>query len=152
MVQTTSPSVLILASIDATRRQLALHGEALLARTIALAADARRRLRALPGVGVIGADVLGVEAFDLTKLVVDVDGLGMTGFEVEQVLRHRFGVGPEMSDLVSLVFLVTIGDTAQSIERLVDAFATLSRERIHGGSSRAELRSSGAVVAPSELA
>jgi arginine/lysine/ornithine decarboxylase len=28
MVNTTSPSVLILASIDATRRQMALHGEA----------------------------------------------------------------------------------------------------------------------------
>jgi arginine/lysine/ornithine decarboxylase len=152
MVQTTSPSVLILASIDTTRRQLALHGEELLGRTIALAEDARRRLRALPGVGVLGADVLGVDAFDLTKLVVDVDGLGMTGFEVEQALRHRFGVGPEMSDLVSLVFLITVGDTPRSIDRLVDAFATLSRERVPGDRNGAGLRSSGAVVAPSELA
>ena len=39
------------------------------------------------------------------ELVIDVDGLGMTGYEAEAVLRHRFGVGPEMSDLVGLVFL-----------------------------------------------
>lgn len=46
MVNTTSPSVMILASIDACRRQMALHGEALLGTTLALAADARERLRA----------------------------------------------------------------------------------------------------------
>ena len=37
MAQTTSPSVLILASIDATRRQMALHGPELLDRAITLA-------------------------------------------------------------------------------------------------------------------
>src|SRR4051812_41261700 len=128
MVQTTSPSVLVLASIDAARRQMALHGEVLLERTIALAENARRRLQALPGTGVLDADRLGIEAFDLTKLVIDVDGLGMTGYEAEDALRNRFGVGPEMSDLVGVVCLVTIGDTEASIQRLVEAFTTLSQE------------------------
>ena len=74
MVQTTSPSVLVLASIDAVRRQMALHGEAMLERTIALAENARRRLQALPGVSVLDADQLGVTAFDLTKLVTTSTG------------------------------------------------------------------------------
>lgn len=152
MAQTTSPSVLILASIDTARRQMALHGEALLERTIAFANDARRRLQALPGLGVLDAEQLGVDAFDLTKLVVDVDGLGITGFEAEHILRNRFAVGPEMSDHVGLVFLVTIGDTAASIEHLVNAFATLSRELYRGGGRRVDLRSSGAMVAPSQQA
>ena len=103
MVQTTSPSVLILASIDATRRQMALAGEDLLERTIALASDARRRLQALPGIAVLDAERLGGAELDVTKLVVDVDGLGITGYAVEDALRHRFGIGPEMSDLVGLV-------------------------------------------------
>jgi lysine decarboxylase len=149
MMQTTSPSVLILASIDTARRQMALHGEELLERTIALAGEARRRLQALPGIAVLDAELLGVDAFDLTKLVVDVDGLGMTGYEVEQALRHRFGVGPEMSDLVGLVFLITIGDTQESIDRLVAALTTLSRERPRGGKRVADRRSSGAVIAAS---
>src|SRR5918994_211781 len=58
MVQTTSPSVLVLASIDAARRQMAFHGEILLERTIALAAEARRQLQALPGISVLDADRL----------------------------------------------------------------------------------------------
>jgi arginine/lysine/ornithine decarboxylase len=152
MVQTTSPSVLVLASIDAARRQMALHGETLLERTIALAADARRRLQELPGVGVLDADRLGVADFDLTKLVIDVDGLGITGYQAEDALRNRFGVGPEMSDLIGLVCLITIADTEASIERLVDAFATLSREHGYVGNRRAGHRSSGAAVAAAELA
>ncbi len=150
MVQSTSPSVLVLASIDATRRQMALAGEALVDNAIALATDARRRLQALPGVAVLDAEQLGVEAFDLTKLVIDVDGLGITGFAAEDALRNRFGVGPEMSDLVGVVCLVTIGDSESSIDRLVDAFATLSREHYRGESHPSPLRSSGLVVAASE--
>jgi arginine/lysine/ornithine decarboxylase len=153
MVQTTSPSVLVLASIDAARRQMALHGRVMLERTIVLAENARRRLQALPGIGVLDADQLGIDAFDLTKLVIDVDGLGITGYQAEDVLRNRFGVGPEMSDLVGVVCLITIGDTAASIQRLVEAFATLSREhRGSGGTRRAGRRSSGAAVAAADLA
>jgi arginine/lysine/ornithine decarboxylase len=152
MVQTTSPSVLVLASIDAARRQMALHGEVMLERTIALGAEARRRLQALPGVSVLDADQLGIVAFDLTKLVIDVDGLGITGYQAEDVLRNRFGIGPEMSDLVGVVCLITIGDTEASIQRLVDAFATLSREHCRDGNRRADRRSSGAAVAAAEQA
>ena len=151
MVQTTSPSVLVLASIDAARRQMALHGEAMLEETIRLAEDARRRLQTLPGIDVLDGNRLGVNGFDLTKLVIDVDGLGLSGYEVEHALRNRFGVGPEMSDLVGIVCLVSIGDTEASVNRLVDAFTTLSREHYGGGGRRAHLRSSGAVVAPAEL-
>jgi arginine decarboxylase len=153
MVVTTSPSVPLLASIDGGRRQMVLHGEALLDRAIDLADDARRRLRAIPGVGVLDGDQLGAPGFDLTKLVIDVNGLGLTGFAAEALLRERLGVGPEMSDLVGLVCLVTIGDTAESIDRLVAAFATLAAD--HRGAARsngAALRSSGAVVAPGEQA
>src|SRR3954447_6288483 len=60
MSQTTSPAAFVLASIDACRRQMALHGEALLDRTIALAEEARRRLHAIPGVTVLDPEQLGV--------------------------------------------------------------------------------------------
>ena len=154
MVQTTSPSVPILASIDGCRRQMALHGTSLLARSIALAEDARRRLRQIPGIDVLGPDHLGIKKFDLTKLVIDVDGLGLTGFAAEALLRERFGIQPEMSDLIGCVCLVTIADSRETIDRLVDAFAALAGD--HGDLSRATtgtaLRSSGAVIAPGEQA
>ena len=151
MVQTTSPSVSILASIDATRRQMALQGESLLERTISLAVQARERLQAIPGVSVLDGPGLGLESIDLTKLVVDVNGLGITGYEAEHRLRHSYGVGPEMSDLVALMFLITIGDTQASIDHLVAGFEGLATENTTASAYTSIMRSSGAPVAPATL-
>ncbi|MEA2597032.1 MAG: hypothetical protein QOF01_3501, partial [Thermomicrobiales bacterium] len=151
MTQTTSPAAYILASIDACRRQMVLHGRALLDRTIALADEARRRLQRIPGVDVLDGERLGVRTYDLTKLLVDVHGLGMTGFEVEEALRRRFRIVPEMSDLSGIMCLITVGDTGESIDRLVHAFETLSAERVirlNGNGNGAAMRSSGAAIAP----
>jgi arginine/lysine/ornithine decarboxylase len=154
MSQTTSPAAYILASIDACRRQMALHGHELLERTIELAAQARRRLRAISGVAVLDGEALGVGSYDLTKLVIDVHGLGLTGFDVESILRQRFRINPEMSDLAGIVCLITIGDSQASIDRLVEAFETLAREHRGSGNGNgsARFRSSGAAVAPGRQA
>jgi arginine/lysine/ornithine decarboxylase len=47
-------------NVDARRQQLAADGEALVGRALELADDARRRLRMLPGVDVLGPDRLGL--------------------------------------------------------------------------------------------
>ncbi len=152
MANTTSPSVLILASIDAVRRQMALHGEALLGRTIELARYLRDRLSQLPGVSVLSGEMLGVDAYDLTKLVIDVHGLGLTGLEVERILRTRFHIQPEMSDLISIVCLVSVADDERSINRLIAAFEALSHERSGCALDSPLVRSSGAVIAPGRQA
>ena len=54
LVRSTSPSSLLMASLDAARRQLAVHGEALLDETIAAAARARAAIDAVPGCAVVG--------------------------------------------------------------------------------------------------
>jgi arginine/lysine/ornithine decarboxylase len=168
LTQTTSPLVPLLASIDACRRQMVLDGEALLDRTLELAAQARRRLGMLPGLEVLDAAALGLPPYQLdpTKLVVDVAGLGITGLEAERALRDRFALAPEGSDLSSVILFLTIGDTRFSVEQLVGAFAALCAERggIHRGATaslheppgpprpavtvHAPPRSSGAAISP----
>jgi arginine/lysine/ornithine decarboxylase len=133
LTQTTSPSMPILAGLDACRQQMVLEGEGLLERAIGLAFAARRRLGALPGIAVLGAKELADVAFDPTRLVIDVQGLGMTGFAVERILRSRFGVAPAMSERSGVFCAITIGDTPQSIDRLVAAFAALAGERAADG-------------------
>jgi arginine/lysine/ornithine decarboxylase len=150
MSQTTSPAAFILATIDVCRRQMALEGRQLLDRAIALAADARERLRAIPGLSVLDQHSLGVATYDPTKLLVDVHALGATGFEFEALLRDRFRINPEMSDLTSLVFLTTVGDTQQRIDRLVEGMAGVASELAARGQQHETsiLRSSGSIIAP----
>jgi len=128
MTQTTSPLLPLLASIDAARRQVALYGEQLLNCALYLAHDARRRLNNLPGLSVLTPETGDGPVCDPTRLVIDVHGLGLTGFQAEQLLRERFAIAPEMSDFLSVICLVTAGDTPDTLNRLVAAFALLAGE------------------------
>jgi arginine/lysine/ornithine decarboxylase len=148
MSQTTSPATTILASIDAARSQMALHGREMLERALDLAHDARDRLRRIPGLTIVDGQTLGVRSYDPTKFIIDVAGLGISGFEAEDALRTRFHINPEASDLVSVVCFVTVGDAQPAIDRLVEAFETLSRENNHRSPITTQLRSSGSIIRP----
>ena len=132
MVQTTSPSVLIFGSLDASRRQMALDGERLLDGAICLAERVRAAVDGIDGLSAIGPDLVAARpgaAFDVTRVMVDVHELGMTGYEAEEVLRDDHGVMVEMSDLMSVLFLITIGDDERSIDRLIGGLRALPDRR-----------------------
>ena len=129
LLQTTSPSAFILASIDACRRQMALHGQALLSQALALGRQARAALAATPGLHALGEEVLGrpgAAALDGTKLVVDVQGTGLSGYEVDTLLRERYHITVEMSDHRRVVALLSIADDEASVGRLVTALREIA--------------------------
>jgi len=148
MSQTTSPAAFIYASIDAARAQMATRGRALLDNALELAWHARERLRAIPGVRIVDGQTLGVERYDPTKFVIDVAGIGITGFEAETELRNRFRINPEATDLLSVVCFITVSDTKPSVERLISAFEALSRENAGRTPIVTNLRSSGSIIRP----
>ncbi len=129
LVQSTSPSYVLMASLDAARRQLALEGERLWGEAVSLAEDARRRLNRISGVRVFGRERVGRPGLfdlDVTRLTVEVTGLGVTGFELLPLLGSAYGIQPEMATLHHVLLLVTPGNTASDLDRVVDAFRTLS--------------------------
>ena len=96
--------------------------------------------------------MLGVPAnrYDSTRLAIDVQGLGLTGIEVERQLWRRFGIAPEMSDLRGIICLLTIGDTTESVDSLVRALETIAEEASSGMPTATSQipRSAGAILAP----
>lgn len=131
----TSPSCLILSSIDAARKQMVLEGDALLEQTVQLAEGARQALRDIPGVGSFGRELIGrpgVSGFDPTRLSFQVRGLGITGYEFEALLRKHHHVQAEMSDLFNVLCLVTIGDREQDLARLVEGVRDLAERAARG--------------------
>ncbi len=156
MAQSSSRSLPVLLSLDTARRQMALHGWALMELTIALAARARAGLQSIPGIEVIDAGNLGLpsDRVDSTRLVIDTCGLGLDGFAAERILREEYGLAPEMSDLAGIVCLITIGDTRQSVDCLVNALSRLSQETFDSTrqSTRSTPRSVGKAIAPADMA
>ncbi|MBN3876469.1 MULTISPECIES: aminotransferase class I/II-fold pyridoxal phosphate-dependent enzyme [unclassified Nostoc] len=132
LVQSTSPSYLLLASLDAARQQMAIHGKMLMSRTLQLAEEARTRISQIPELSVLEMPQLeespGFVALDKTRLTVTVSGLGLTGFEADEILDEKFAVTAEFASLQHLTFIITLGNTPADIEKLVQGFTTLAKE------------------------
>lgn len=125
ILTTTSPSYILMSSIDMARRQMALEGKKLLSRALRLARKAREEINDIEGLRCFGREVIGlagIHDLDETKLTVAVGGLGMTGYEVASILNKKFDIQVEYADLFSVFLLVSFGNTDYEIRKLRAAF------------------------------
>ncbi|MNO26617.1 Arginine decarboxylase [compost metagenome] len=130
MLTTTSTSYLLLASLDTSRRNLALHGHQLLDKAIELANYARWKINEIDGLYSFGREILGSEAaydMDPTKLTIHVRHLGITGYETENWLREHYNIEVELSDMYNILCIITLGDTQDTIDTLITALSELSK-------------------------
>ncbi|PIG93414.1 aminotransferase class I/II-fold pyridoxal phosphate-dependent enzyme [Gloeocapsopsis sp. IPPAS B-1203] len=129
LLQSTSPSYLLLASLDAARQQMALQGKQLMSRTLQLAIEARTQIHQIPGLLVLECkSTPGFCHLDPTRLTVTVSDLGLTGFEADEILHEQLGVTAELPSLQNLTFIISLGNTQEDIEKLVQAFILVSKQ------------------------
>ena len=129
LLQSTSPSYLLLASLDAARQQMALQGELLMTKALQLAEKARTQISQISGLSVLEcANTPGFVALDSTRLTVNVSGLGLTGFAADEILHQQLGVTAELPSLQHLTFIISLGNTPSDITQLVKAFAVLAED------------------------
>ncbi len=129
MVQSTSASALLRASLDVARMQMATEGEALLSDVIALAEDAREEINNHPRLSCLGKELVGnhgVVALDPTRLVVNVTGAGFSGYEADRVLFNEHDVAVELSDFANVLADVTIGHQREDLDRFVAALRAMA--------------------------
>ena len=120
LTQSTSPSYLLLGSLDAARYQMATAGPALLSKTLEIADQATAELSKLPGLSVL-------QPCDRTRLTVDVSNLGLTGFEADDILCTQYSTTAELPSLRTLTFIISIGNTSADIDQLIAGFIQLSK-------------------------
>ncbi|MCM3746204.1 aminotransferase class I/II-fold pyridoxal phosphate-dependent enzyme [Paenibacillus pasadenensis] len=128
MLTTTSTSYILLASLDTSRRNLAVNGQAMADKAIELAQRAREAINAIPGLYCFGKEILGGEAtFDLdpTKVSIHVRHLGITGYDAENWLRDNYNLEVELSDMYNILCLITPGDTEDTVSQLLDALRAM---------------------------
>jgi arginine decarboxylase len=143
LVRSTSPSALLMASLDAARRQLVIHGEALLARTIAAGARVREAVEAVPGCLVVGSDLVGrpgVAAWDPLRIVIDVRGTGRTGYAVADALRASFDIHVELATHATLVLVLGLAQPAEELDRFAHDFEQTVRRLERSGGAPAVVR------------
>ena len=130
LTQTTSGSYLLMASLDISRRNLALRGREDFARVVDLAEYARKEINEIGGYDAYSRELINGDSvfdFDVTKLSIYTYGIGLAGIEVYDLLRDEYDIQTEFGDLGNLLAYVSIGDRKQEIERLVGALAEVKR-------------------------
>jgi arginine/lysine/ornithine decarboxylase len=131
MLMTTSPNVLVYAALDGWRRQMVQHGRAQLGAALGLARQLRADIDALPGLHVLHDEFLGVEAshdLDPLHLVIDVSGLGTSGYDAADWLREHQRIDMGLSDHRRIEATLSLADDDQTGARLLSALTALARD------------------------
>ncbi|GAA3998825.1 ornithine decarboxylase [Streptomyces plumbiresistens] len=130
LLGTTSPSVLLYAGLDGWRRQMALHGEELLGAALDLAAEVRAAVEAIDGMHVNDRDdYCGAGmADDLDPLpgIIDVDALGITGYQAADWLREHRSIDMHLTDHRRIGAQITHADDRETAGQLLAALKDLA--------------------------
>ena len=121
IVRSTSPSSLLLMSLDASRRQIAVHGHRLLDRTLAATDRARAALTQVDGIRVLGDELVGrpgVHDIDPLRIVLDVQGTGSSGYTVGATLRETYDVNVELATDAAVVLVVGMGEDPSALDEI----------------------------------
>jgi arginine decarboxylase len=148
LTRSTSPSSLLMASLDAARRQLAVHGETLLKTTLQAAERLRDAIDDVAGCRVVGEDLVGrpgVAAWDPLRVVIDVRGTGRSGYEVAAALRATYDAHLELATHATCVLILGIAQPIEDLERFASDFAATIASIEHPGEASALTRAPGAL-------
>ena len=124
LTQTTSASYLLMASLDVSRRNLALNGKTSFEKVIDMSDYARKEINNIGGYYAYGRELINgtsVYDFDVTKLSMYTRDIGLAGIEVYDILRDEYDIQIEFGDISNILAYISIGDRKQDIERLVGA-------------------------------
>ena len=144
VLQSSSPSYLLMASLDAARAQAAdprAHEESL-----AAAQYARQELAKLPGLQLLSAEqAVACEglssrssgsssiSLDPLRLTISLQQWGLAGYDAASALEEQHGIVPELATPICVVLALSIGSTRQHAQALVAAVQQLCTQ--HGAQS-----------------
>lgn len=130
LVQSTSPNYLLLASLDIARRQMAVEGNQLVNKAVELAEKLRKDINEISNLSCFGREYMNSEgkfALDVTKLTVCVRKLGISGAQAEQILRYKYKIQCELSDMYNLLFIISYADSEKECAYLLNALQELAK-------------------------
>lgn len=131
LTQSTSPSHIMLASLDVSRYIMQHKGEELLQDVIYWCNWLRQEINGQSQLYCLSkADIgrAGIYDIDCTRITVNFNKLGISGTHGDDLLRKRFKVQVEMSDLNNIVAICSIGDSQESIKQLAKALVSIGKE------------------------
>ena len=123
LLHTTSPSLMLLASLDAARANLqSKSGQNLLEKAVKNAKYLRKRLDSIPKLHQLKSD-FGYKT-DVTKVFIKIDGL--SGKRLESILEIDFNIEVESASDIGVLILCNIGNKHSDFKYLADSLEKIA--------------------------
>ncbi|MDD4834718.1 MAG: aminotransferase class V-fold PLP-dependent enzyme [Lutispora sp.] len=130
LVQTTSPSHVMLASLDLARYIMEKQGHMLLDECIKYSNIVRNEINARTPFYCLGIEkkgIYGIHDIDPTRITIHLGKGGISGIKGEGILRDRYNIQLEMSDINNVVAITTVADDEVAYMRLLEAILDIKR-------------------------
>lgn len=132
MIHSTSPSAVLLASLDVARKQMYFDGEKGIKKALELRSKMVDKYNAIKGISILDESYAvkrGYDfGFDSTKLVIKVAELGLTGFDVYRILKDEHNIQLELAETYLVLAILTMATTKRDLDRLYTALKAISDE------------------------
>lgn len=129
MIQSTSPSSLLLASLDVARKTIYFEGPKHIPLLIQMARKTREEINQIPGLYACD-DVYFLnkhaDDYDETKIIIKVSGLGISGFDAYKELFDEHKIQLELAETHLVLAVLSIGTKQEDLDALVAALKILS--------------------------
>lgn len=123
VIQSSSPSYVLMASVENAIKYMNNKGYSDLAHNIDIVRS-KSKEAIQKGIKVITKETLkkyGDLDFDETKVLMSMSHIGITGNELEKILRRNYKIQVEMSDMFYINAFITSSDDKRDIEYLFDS-------------------------------
>ncbi len=130
IINTTSPSSILMASLDAARKYVALYGEENMIRVHELSRFAREHISKINGFATVNKDhflTKGCFDYDETKLVIKLEHLDINGFDLYHLLKDEYNIQVELAETYVIMGILAIGSDMKQMQRLIKALKDISK-------------------------
>lgn len=131
LITTTSPNMMFIASLDAARHYMVFKGKQRLDEVLKLYNYAFENINKIQGFKVRGKKHFqenGAFDFDCSKLVIEIEKIKLSGFEIYNLLKDKHNVQIELAETYVLLCILSIGTYKDDLDKLIFALSDISKK------------------------
>lgn len=129
LLQSTSPSYPLMASLDGARKYLALEGKILFEKQLELSQKFKKELKKIRGIKVLDEEYLGeagIYQLDPLRIVFSLDCL--TGHNLANILDEKYNLDVEMADDYNVVLVFSFSVTWEHCDKFLKAIKAIKAQ------------------------
>ena len=130
LLNSTSPSSLLIGSLDAARAWMEEFGQDAINNVIKLSEYAFDKISKIDGFIPRGKQYFknrDCYDYDKTKLLIELDRLDLNGYEVYRLLKNKYHIQIELAETYVILCIIAIGNKKSHIDNLIKALKDISK-------------------------